>query len=106
MTAFLLKTRYFDAYTTVAGLRVHSESITPHSIDIIASGIFTGSVAEHEIRGHALNDDVVDVELSFDHGQRLRAKAKFPSIEYTGDFNGERNYQIHIQSTSEVEMIQ
>jgi predicted secreted protein len=122
-TAFLLKVSIGnDAYATVAGLKTTTLKIngeatpTPgtisgwrelmsgatRSLDIAASGIFTGSSAETQIKSAALAGSVEDYELSFESGEQLRGRFLITRLEYAGDYNGERNYTIALASSGEV----
>ena len=72
------------------------------SVSVAASGIFTGSSAESEIRGLALSGTLQDYELSFESGERLRGEFLVTRLDYAGDFNGERNYTLALDSSGEV----
>ena len=72
------------------------------SVSVAASGIFTGSVAETQIRSLALGGQLEDYELSFESGERMRGKFLVSRLEYAGDFNGERNYTLALESSGEV----
>ena len=72
------------------------------SVSVAASGIFTGSSAESEIRGLALSGTLQDYELSFESGERLRGEFLVTRLDYAGDFNGERNYTLQLESSGAV----
>ena len=72
------------------------------SVSVAASGIFTGSSAETQLRGLALGGGIEDYELSFESGERLRGSFLLTRLEYAGDFNGERNYTVALESSGEV----
>ena len=72
------------------------------SVSVAASGIFTGSTAETRLRGLALGGDIEAYELSFESGERMRGRFLVTRLEYAGDFNGERNYTIALESSGEV----
>src|SRR3954454_8036793 len=42
------------------------------SVSVAASGIFTGSTAEAQVRSLALSGSLQDYELSFESGERMR----------------------------------
>jgi predicted secreted protein len=69
---------------------------------VAASGIFTGSSAEAQVRGLALSGALESYELSFESGERMRGKFLVTRLEYAGDFNGERNYTLALESSGEV----
>ena len=126
-SAFLLKVgdgAIPPAYSTVAGLRTTQMSINGdtvvvthkesggwrellsgagvRSVSVSASGIFLGSAAEASIRANALAGLVDAYELSFEDGEKLRGKFVVQRLDYAGDFNGERNYAIVLESSGAV----
>ena len=126
-SAFLLKISDGAAsptYQTVAGLRTTQMSINgdtvvvthkqsggwrdllsgagTRSVSVSAAGIFLGSDAEGAIRTHALAGTIADYELSFEDGARLRGKFLVQRLDYAGDFNGERNYTLQLESSGPV----
>ena len=126
-SAFLLKIgdgALPPAYATVAGLRTTQMSISgdtvvvtskdsagwrellsgagTRSVSVSAAGIFLGSTAENAIRGHALAGTLDDYELSFEDGARLRGRFLVQRLDYAGDFNGERNYTLQLESSGAV----
>ncbi len=125
--AFLLKIgdgAQPPGYATVAGLRTTQMSINgdtvvvthkesggwrellsgagTRSVSVAASGIFLGSEAETAIRAHALAGTLDDYELSFEGGERLRGRFLVQRLDYAGDFNGERNYTMQLESSGAV----
>ena len=72
------------------------------SVSVAASGIFTGSTAEARAKGLALNGALESYELSFESGDRMRGEFLITRLEYAGDFNGERNYTMALESSGEV----
>ena len=125
--AFLLKIgdgAQPPGYVTVAGLRTTQMSINgdtvvvthkesggwrellsgagTRSVSVAASGIFLGSEAETAIRAHALAGTLDDYELSFEGGERLRGRFLVQRLDYAGDFNGERNYTMQLESSGAV----
>jgi TP901-1 family phage major tail protein len=126
-SAFLLKIgdgNQPTAYETVAGLRTTQMSINgdtvvvthkesggwrellsgagTRSVSVSASGIFLGSQAEDAIRSHALAGTIDDYELSFEDGAKLRGRFLVQRLDYAGDFNGERNYTLNLESSGAV----
>jgi TP901-1 family phage major tail protein len=126
-SAFLLKIgdgTQPPAYQTVAGLRTTQMSVNgdtvvvthkesggwrellsgagTRSVSVSAAGIFLGSAAEGAIRGHALAGTIEDYELSFEDGAKLRGKFLVQRLDYAGDFNGERNYTLQLESSGPV----
>ena len=123
-SAFLLKVGDGGAYQTVAGLRTTQMSINgdtvvvthkesggwrellsgagTRSVSVSAAGIFLGSAAEASVRGHALAGTIADYELSFEDGEKLQGQFLVQRLDYAGDFNGERNYTLQLESSGPV----
>jgi TP901-1 family phage major tail protein len=126
-SAFLLKIgdgAVPPAYATVAGLRttqlsVNGEAVNVttkdsggwrellsgagvRSVSVSAAGIFTGSAAEVRLRGQALAGAIDDYELSFESGERMRGRFLVARLDYAGDYNGERNYTLSLESSGPV----
>lgn len=126
-SAFLLKISDGGApasYRTVAGLRTTQMSVTGdavvisskdsggwrellsgagvRSVSVSAAGIFLGSAAEAQVRTNAMAGTLDDYELSFEDGERLRGRFLVQRLDYAGDFNGERNYTLQLESSGEV----
>ena len=126
-SAFLLKIgdgSATPAYATVAGLKTTQLAINGdavaitnkdsggwrellsgagvRSVSVAASGIFTGSAAEAQVRGLALAGAIEDFELSFESGERLRGRFLVTRLDYAGDYNGERNYTLNLESSGAV----
>ena len=72
------------------------------AVSVSASGIFLGSAAEASIRANALAGLVDAYELSFEDGEKLRGKFLVQRLDYAGDFNGERNYSVVLESSGAV----
>jgi TP901-1 family phage major tail protein len=129
-SAFLLKIgdgAATPAFTTVAGLKTTQLSVNGdavaitnkgsggwrellsgagvRSVSVAASGIFTGSAAEVRVRGLALDGDLEDFQLTFESGERMQGKFLVTRLEYAGDFNGERNYTLALESSGAVESL-
>lgn len=126
-SAFLLKISdgaAQPAYQTVAGLRTTQMTISgdavvvthkqsggwrdllsgagTRSVSVSAAGIFLGSAAENAIRAHALAGTIDNYELSFEDGAKLRGRFLVQRLDYAGDFNGERNYTMQLESSGPV----
>lgn len=126
-SAFLLKIGDGGSpptYETVAGLRTTQLSINgdpvvithkesggwrdllsgagTRFVSVSAAGIFLGSQSESAVQGHALAGTIDDYELSFEDGARLRGRFLIQRLDYSGDFNGERNYTLQLESSGAV----
>ncbi len=111
-------------YQTVAGLRTTQMAISGdavvvtskdsagwrellsgagvRTVSVSAAGIFLGSAAESRVRTNALAGTLDDYELSFEDGAKFRGKFLLQRLEYAGDFNGERNYTLGLESSGPV----
>ena len=126
-SAFLLKISDgapTPAYQTVAGLRTTQMTIAGdtvvitnkasggwrellsgagvRSVSVAAAGIFLGSAAEARVRTNAMAGTLDDYELSFEDGEKLRGRFLIQRLDYSGDFNGERNYSLQLESSGAV----
>jgi len=126
-SAFLLKVGNGGspvAYATVAGLRTTQLSVNGElvvitskdsggwrellsgagvrSVSVAGAGVFTGSAAETRIKANALGGVIDDYELSFESGERMRGRFLITRLDYSGDFNGERNYAVSLESSGAV----
>ncbi|MCJ1961105.1 phage major tail protein, TP901-1 family [Novosphingobium mangrovi (ex Hu et al. 2023)] len=126
-SAFLLKISDGanpPTYQTVAGLRTTQMSVTgetvvtthkgsggwrellsgagTRTVSVSAAGIFLGSAAETRIRVNAMEGTLDDYELSFEDGEKLRGRFLVQRLDYAGDFNGERNYTLQLESSGAI----
>lgn len=126
-SAFLLKISdgaLPPVYRTVAGLRTTQMSITGdtvvitskdsggwrellsgaglRTVSVSAAGIFLGSAAEAQLRANAMAGTLDAYELSFEDGEKLRGSFLIQRLDYAGDFNGERNYSLQLESSGAV----
>ena len=112
-------------YSTVAGLKTTQLSINGdaiaitnkgsggwrellsgagvRSVSVSATGIFTGSSAEVQLRSLALAGVVTAYQLSFESGETMLGQFLVTRLEYAGDFNGERNYSVALESSGPVQ---
>jgi TP901-1 family phage major tail protein len=126
-SAFLLKVGNGGqppVFATVAGMRttqmsVNGEAVTitskdsggwrellsgagVRSVSVAGSGIFTGSAAETRVKANALTGLIDDYELSFESGERMQGRFLVTRLDYAGDYNGERNYTLSLESSGPV----
>jgi len=126
-SAFLLKVGNGatpPVYATVAGLRTTQMSVNGEavvitskdsggwrellsgagvrSVSVSGAGVFTGSVAEQRIKANALAGLLDAYELSFESGERMRGRFLVTRLDYAGDYNGERNYTLSLESSGAV----
>jgi len=72
------------------------------SVSVSGAGVFTGSVAEQRIKANALAGLLDAYELSFESGERMRGRFLVTRLDYAGDYNGERNYTVSLESSGAV----
>jgi TP901-1 family phage major tail protein len=126
-SAFLLKIGDgggTPVYSTVAGLRTTQLSINGEavvitnkssggwrellpgagvrSVSVSGAGVFTGSAAEVRLKNNALGGIVDDYQLTFESGERMQGKFLLTRLDYAGDFNGERNFTLALESSGPV----
>jgi TP901-1 family phage major tail protein len=126
-SAFLLKVGNGaepPVFATVAGMRTTQMSVNGEAVNVTskdsggwrellsgagvrsvsvgASGIFTGSASETRVKTNALAGQIDDYELSFESGERLRGRFLVTRLDYSGDYNGERNYALSLESSGPV----
>jgi TP901-1 family phage major tail protein len=126
-SAFLLKVGNGAAppvFATVAGMRTTQMSVNGEAVNVTskdsggwrellsgagvrsvsvgAIGLSTGSAAELRIKANALAGLTDDYELSFESGERLRGRFLVTRLDYSGDYNGERNYALNLESAGAV----
>ena len=126
-SAFLLKVGNGGnppVFATVAGMRTTQMSVNGEAVNVTskdsggwrellsgagvrsvsvgASGIFTGSAAELRLKSNALSGTTDDYELSFEGGERLQGRFLVARLDYSGDYNGERNYALSLESAGPV----
>ena len=126
-SAFLLKVgdgASPPAFATVAGLRTTQLSINGEmvaithkgsggwrellggagvrSVSVSGAGVFTGSAAEVRLKASALSGVLDDYRLTFEGGETMTGRFLVTRLDYAGDFNGERNYTLSLESSGAV----
>lgn len=126
-SAFLLKIGNGatpPVFTTVAGLRttqlqINGEAVAitskdsggwrellsgagVRSVSVSGAGIFTGSAAEARLKANALAGVIDDYRLSFESGESMTGRFLVTRLDYAGDYNGERNYTLALESSGAV----
>ena len=72
------------------------------SVSVSAAGVFTGSAAEARVKANALSGAFDDYWLSFESGEAMTGKFLVTRLDYAGDFNGEQNYTLSLESSGPV----
>jgi len=71
-------------------------------ISLSGSGIFTDSASETALQAKALASSVDNYEVVFESGAKFSGAFQVTSLEYAGDYNGERTYSISLESSGMV----
>jgi TP901-1 family phage major tail protein len=126
-SAFLLKIGDGSAtpvYSVIAGLRTTQATINGdpvvithkgsggwrellsgagiRSVSISGAGVFTNAASESRLRAKALAGELDDFEVAFEASDKMRGKFQVTKLEYSGDYNGERTYQLTLESSGVV----
>jgi len=71
-------------------------------ISLSGSGIFTDSASETSLQAKALASSVDNYEVVFESGAKFSGAFQVTSLEFAGDYNGERTYSIALESSGVV----
>ena len=72
------------------------------SMSVSASGVFTDSAGENNLRGAAFTGTVVNYDLVFGDGSDVKGAFMVTSYERAGEFNGEETYSVTLESSGTV----
>ena len=131
-SALLLKATLSGTESTVAGLRSTSMTINGEMVDITtkdsdalvsggstkarallagggvsnmaisASGVFTDSTLENEVRERAQKGTIDTYKLVFGDGDNIAGSFQITSYERAGEYNGEETYSLTLESSGQV----
>ena len=87
-------------YSTLAGMRVCTETHSAAGSVITATGIFLGQAAENTLRRLALAGSRVPMQLAYDDGERQCGDFLVLRLERVGEVNGEKSYAITLSSAA------
>lgn len=112
-----------ETFTTVGGMRSTSFSINNEEVDVTdkdstwrellenagvrsasisGSGVFKDTASEETIRGYAAAGTIANYEIVFQSGDKWSGPFQISSLEWTGEYNGARQYSITLASAGEV----
>ena len=74
-------------------------------VSLSGSGIFTDSASENALQAKALSSSVDHYEVAFESGDKFSGAFLVTSLEYAGDYNGERTYNLALESSGPVSFI-
>ena len=131
-SSFLLKDNSTGTPATIGGLRSTSMTINGEAVDITtkdsnafissgndkardllqgggvrsmsisASGVFTDSSTENNIRGFAFDGAIQNYDLIFSDGSKISGAFLVTSYERAGEFNGEETYSVTLESSNTI----
>ena len=131
-SSFLLKDNSTGTPATIGGLRSTSMTINGEAVDITtkdsnafissgndkardllqgggvrsmtisASGVFTDSSTENNIRGFAFDGSIQNYDLVFSDGSKISGAFLITSYERAGEFNGEETYSLTLESSNTI----
>ncbi len=116
-----------EIFTVVGGMRSTSIRINNETVDVTnktsggwreilsgagirqislsGSGIFTNSASEANLQAKALAGSVDNYEVVFESGDKFSGAFQVTSLEFSGDYNGERTYSIALESSGMVSFV-
>jgi len=113
-----------EVFTTVAAMRSTSLTINSETVDITnkdssgmrellagagvrsmslsGSGVFTKSTEQVLIQNEVLAGSITNYEIVFEPGDKFAGAFQVTSLEYAGEYNGERTYSISLESSGAI----
>ena len=82
--------------------RVLGANMGIRSMTISASGVFTDSSTENNIRGFAFDGSINNYDLVFSDGSKISGAFLITSYERAGEFNGEETYSLTLESSNTI----
>ncbi len=68
------------------------------SMSLSASGVFTDSAGENNVRGAAFTGDSLNYDLVFGDGSNVKGAFIITSYERAGEYNGEETFSVSLES--------
>lgn len=113
-----------EAFTTIGGMRSTSLTVNSEPVDITnkqsggwrellagagvrrlsvaGTGVFTDSAAETDLQAKALAASLDNYEIVFESGDKFAGAFQVATLDYSGEFNGERTYSLSLESSGPV----
>lgn len=113
-----------EAFTTVGGMRTTGVTINGESVDVSdkdtagwrellegaglksasvsGSGVFKNTASEATVRTAVLNQTIDNYEIVFESGDKFTGAFLPNKLEYTGEYNGARQYSLNLESSGAV----
>lgn len=113
-----------EVFTTIGGLRTNSITHSNQTVDttnkdsgawrellagagtrsvsLSGSGVFTDSIAEETVRGHAMSNVINNYEMTFGNGDSMTGPFQIASYQRAGSYNGEETYALTLVSSGAI----
>ena len=113
-----------ESFTTIGGMRSTSLTVNSEPVDITnkqsggwrellagagvrrlsvaGTGVFTDSAAETDLQAKALAASLDNYEIVFESGDKFAGAFQVATLDYSGEFNGERTYSLSLESSGPV----
>lgn len=72
------------------------------SVSLSGSGVFKDSASEGQIRSYFFSDTMADFQLVIPDFGTFEGPFDIPTLEYSGEYNGEAQYSISLESAGEI----
>ncbi|MBL4802641.1 MAG: phage major tail protein, TP901-1 family [Emcibacter sp.] len=125
--AFLLRAGDGEApevFTTIGGMRATGFTLNAQTVDVTSkdstgwrellanagmrsvaisgSGIFIDDVSQLDVQAKALASSIDNYQIAFESGATFEGNFQITSLEYSGEYNGERTYSLSLESSGAV----
>jgi len=102
-TSFRINNETVDVTSKMSGgWREILSGAGSRKVSLAGSGIFTNSASEMSVQAKALTSSVDNYQVIFESGANFSGAFQVTSLEYAGDYNGERTYLIALESSGVV----
>lgn len=113
-----------ETFTTIGGMRTNNISINGETVDVTdkdsagwrellenagvksvsmsGSGVFKGTASESLAQAAALAQSIDNYRLQFASGGYFAGAFQLTTLEYTGEYNGARQFSMTFESSGEV----
>jgi len=113
-----------EAFTTIGGMRTNALTINGETVDITdkdsngwrelleqagvksvsmtGAGVFKDSASEGTARTAAMNQTIDNYRMQFQDGKYFAGPFQITSLEYTGEYNGSRQFSMSFESAGTI----
>lgn len=85
-----------------AGWRELLANAGVRSVSVAGSGVFKDTASEDTIRTASINQTIDNYEITFESGDKFEGAFQVASLQYTGEHNGARMYNVTLESSGAV----